>query len=84
MTVSKRGCETRLDRSAQQRIIEAAELLKKEPRPSSARRLAVSSEFWRVRIGDYRIVYAIDGQKLLVLVVRVGHRGIVYRGIGDL
>ena len=34
---------------------------------------------WRVRVGDYRVVYAIDDGELLVLVVRVAHRREVYR-----
>lgn len=36
-------------------------------------------QFWRYRVGDYRIIAAIDDQRVTVLVVRIGHRGDVYR-----
>lgn len=48
-----------------------------DPRPPAAKKL-VDSVLWRVRVGDYRIVYTIEDAKLLVVVVRVGHRREVY------
>lgn len=64
---------------ADRRRIEAALLmLAAEPRPPAARRL-VGSDVWRVRVGNYRILYAIDDGRLVVLVVTVGHRREVYR-----
>lgn len=66
-------------RGTDRRRIEAALLmLAAEPRPPAARRL-VGSEVWRVRVGDYRILYTIDDGRLVVLVVTVGHRREVYR-----
>lgn len=41
--------------------------------------LAGPANIWRVRVGDYRIVYAIKGDVLLVLVLRIGHRREIYR-----
>jgi mRNA interferase RelE/StbE len=54
-------------------------ILADEPRPPAARRLVNSPE-WRVRVGDYRVIYLIDDGRLVVVVVRAGHRREVYRG----
>lgn len=68
----------KLDRSAQRRVQAAIELLATEPRPSGAKKLVGGNGEWRVRTGDYRVVYQIDDGVLLVLVVAVGHRREVY------
>lgn len=81
-TSSARKQLKRLDRAVQQRVLMAAALLGKHPRPPAARRLTSSNELWRVRLGDYRIVYSIDEDGVVVVVVRVGHRSAVYRDIG--
>ncbi|MEU2003785.1 type II toxin-antitoxin system RelE/ParE family toxin [Rhodococcus sp. NPDC019627] len=52
----------------------AIELLATEPRPPAATRLVGGNGEWRVRTGDYRIVYEIVDEQLLVLVLTVGHR----------
>jgi len=58
------------------RWIQAAlELLADNPRPPAATQLARGSGEWRVRTGDYRIVYDIEDDRLVVLVLRVAHRG---------
>jgi len=49
------------------------------PRPAGAKKLKGGGELWRIRVGDYRIVYAVRDRILLVLVVRVAHRREVYR-----
>lgn len=54
------------------------ELLAADPRPPAATRLVGGSGAWRVRTGDYRVVYEVNDGKLLVFVVRVGHRREVY------
>ena len=61
------------------RIQAALELLATEPRPPAATQLVGGSGEWRVRTGDYRIVYEIHDGELLVLVLRIGHRRDVYR-----
>ena len=61
------------------RIVGAIELLSVDPRPPGAKMLRGGEQGrWRVRIGDYRIVYAIEDDRLLVLVLRVAHRREVY------
>ena len=69
----------KLDPPAQRRVLAAVELLATEPRPPGAKRLVGGDGEWRVRTGDYRIVYEIHDQVLLVLVLAVGHRRDIYR-----
>jgi len=68
----------KLDRAAQRRVQAAIELLATEPRPSGAKKLVDGNGEWRVRTGDYRIVYEIQDNVLLILVVAVGHRREIY------
>ncbi len=68
-----------LDPAARRRVQAAIELLAGQPRPSGARKLVGGDGEWRVRTGDYRIVYEIDDDVLLVLVVAVGHCRDIYR-----
>lgn len=69
----------KLERIAQRRVQAAIELLADEPRPSGAKKLVGGDGEWRVRTGDYRIVYEIHDGVLLVLVVAIGHRPDIYR-----
>lgn len=69
----------KFDPQARRRIQAAIELLSSDPRPPAATRLVGGSGEWRVRTGDYRIVYEIRDEILLVLVLRVGHRKEIYR-----
>jgi len=61
------------------RVMERIGQLAEDPRPLGCERLS-ALERYRVRVGDYRIVYAIEDERLVVWVVRVGHRRDVYRG----
>ena len=70
----------KLDPAARRRVQAAVELLADEPRPARAKELMGGDGEWRVRTGDFRIVYEIKDQVLLVLVLAVGHRREVYRG----
>ena len=67
----------KLDPAARRRIQAAIELLAENPRPQGARKL-VGGDEWRVRTGDYRVVYEIYDDVLLVLVIAVGHRCDIY------
>ena len=71
---------SRLPRSVQRRLTEAIEGLESNPRPHGVKKLEGHDNLWRVRVGDYRIIYTIEDGRLLVLVVKIGHRGDVYRG----
>lgn len=64
----------KLNPDARRRVQAAVELLADQPRPSAAKKLVGGDGEWRVRTGDYRIIYEIGDDVLLVLVVAVGHR----------
>jgi mRNA interferase RelE/StbE len=68
-----------LPRDVQERIEAKIQLLAANPRPPGVEKLAGQGSLYRVRAGDYRIVYSVIDDVLLVLVVRIGHRGEVYR-----
>jgi mRNA interferase RelE/StbE len=70
----------KLDQAIQKCVLRRIERLEKQPRPRSAKKLQGSKEpLYRIREGDYRIVYTIEDEKLIVLVIRIGHRSEVYR-----
>jgi mRNA interferase RelE/StbE len=60
------------------RVARKIDALAQEPRPRGVERLKGEENLWRVRAGDFRIIYTIRDEVLLVLVVRVGHRREVY------
>ncbi len=69
----------KLDPPMRRRIQATFELLADDPRPPAATRLVGGSGEWRVRTGSYRVVYEIDDDVLLILVLAVGHRREVCR-----
>lgn len=72
----------RLDPHARRRVQAVIELLSEEPRLPAAKSLVNSGGSWRVRTGDYRIIYDIYEGEVLVLILRAGHRREVYcRGV---
>lgn len=62
-----------------QRLRLRIDALAARPRPHGSEKLSGYEQFYRIRVGDYRIVYAVEDDRLLVLVVKVGHRREVYR-----
>ena len=68
-----------LPRREQQRVRAAIDLLADEPRPPGCVALAGESSGYRVRVGDYRILYEVIDTRLVIQVIRVGHRRDVYR-----
>ncbi len=70
---------SKLPLDAQRRIVTAVDALAIEPRPHGVVKLTGDDDLWRVRVGEYRIVYEIHDGRLIVLVLRVAHRRDVYR-----
>ena len=71
----------KVPREMQRRLAPHIDALAADPRPAHARRLVTDEELYRLRVGTYRIVYAVEDEEVLVLVVRVGHRRDVYRDL---
>jgi mRNA interferase RelE/StbE len=61
------------------RIISAVEALANDPMPSGCKKLVGSDWTYRIRVGDYRVVYDVHNAKLAVSIIRVRHRRDVYR-----
>ncbi len=69
----------RLDRSIVARILTRVEALAHAPRPSGCKKLRGSAELWRIRIGDYCVVYSINDARRVVDIIAVRHRRDAYR-----
>ncbi|MEO5331438.1 MAG: type II toxin-antitoxin system RelE/ParE family toxin [Magnetococcus sp. YQC-5] len=61
------------------RVSTAIDRLADAPRPLGSKKLHGSAEFWRIRAGDYRIIYTIEDDRLVVILIKIGHRREVYR-----
>ena len=77
--VARKSLE-RLEKQDQLRIYAAIELLGDNPRPPLAVKIK-GSNYFRVRVGDYRILYSIDSGRLIILIIDLGHRREIYRTI---
>jgi mRNA interferase RelE/StbE len=76
-----KSAQKALDRLPDQisgRILTALAGLETQPRPSGCKKLRGESA-WRIRVGDYRVIYEIHDKVLQVIVVTIGHRREVYR-----
>ena len=71
---------SKLPNDAAERIARAIDGLEFEPRPKGCEKLKGADNLWRIRVGDYRVVYSIEDDRLIVLVVKIGHRREIYRG----
>ncbi|MDJ0762988.1 MAG: type II toxin-antitoxin system RelE/ParE family toxin [Myxococcota bacterium] len=69
----------KLSADIQKRIIKAILKLEKQPRPAGVKKLSGEDDIYRIRVRDYRVIYQIRDDVLVIVVVRVGHRRDVYR-----
>ena len=60
------------------RVVQKLELLGHAPRPTGCKKLKGYKDQWRVRVGDWRVVYAIDDAAKLISITRIAHRREVY------
>jgi len=64
-------------RRERRRILDAIDRLARDPRPPGSRKLT-NSPLWRIRVADHRVIYSIDDDVAVVVVLRVAHRTRVY------
>lgn len=69
----------KLPRPVRNRIASKVEALRDDPFPTGCKKLSGLPDAWRIRAGDYRVIYQVHKGILLVLVLTVGHRREVYR-----
>ena len=68
-----------LDRALLARVLKRIEALAGHPRPAGCRKLVGQANLWRIRVGDYRVIYEVDDGNRVVDVVAVRHRSAAYR-----
>ena len=61
------------------RIVPRIEALMSDPRPDGCKKLIGAKNLWRIRVGDYRVIYSIEDQVLTIEIIAVRHRGDAYR-----
>ena len=68
-----------LPRDDQERLAKAMLALAEEPRPRGSRKLSGYDDVLRVRVGSYRILYSLAEKRLVILILKIGHRREIYR-----
>jgi mRNA interferase RelE/StbE len=71
----------KLDKPVRRRIQGAIDKLADDPRPAGLIALRGAPGAFRVRVGDYRIIYTLHDDRLLIVVIDIGHRRDVYRSV---
>lgn len=60
-------------------VVKKIKSLEQDPFPAGVTKLQGQANLFRVRQGDYRIIFQVKGKKLIILIVKIGHRREVYR-----
>lgn len=71
----------KLDKPVRRRIDTALTKLANDPRPAGVKKLKGESGAWRLRVGDWRVIYQIRDGELIILIIEIGHRSKVYRDL---
>lgn len=69
----------KLDRAVAHRILQAIDRLTEDPRPPGCKQLKGGAGEMRIRIGDYRVIYDVIDDEVVILVLAIGHRREIYR-----
>jgi mRNA interferase RelE/StbE len=69
----------RVPRADQVRILRAVAALADEPHPARCRKLATYEDVFRIRVGTYRVIYSVERSRVVVILLKIGHRKDVYR-----
>jgi mRNA interferase RelE/StbE len=67
------------DKKLAARLVGAMRALAENPRPPGCKKLRGGENLWRIRVGDFRVIYEIHDDVLVIVVVSVGNRRDVYR-----
>ncbi len=81
VTVKKSAAKalTKLPKNIANQLIPSIKQLGEDPRPAGSKKLKGAEDLWRIRMGDYRVVYSIEDAIMIVDVVQVAHRKDIYR-----
>ena len=71
----------RFDKRTQQKIADAISTLASNPHPHGSLKLSGFEDYWRIRIGSYRVVYQIRDNELIIFIIRIADRKDVYQGL---
>ena len=71
----------RLDKSIIPKIIKSVESLSINPYPKNTKKLTSSQNIYRIRVGEYHIIYNIQSDVLIIEIIKVGHRQGIYKNI---
>jgi len=69
----------RLDRTVQRRVLQAIDGLAQIPRPDGCRKLVGTEDAFRIRVGDYRVIYTVDDAVFIVAIENIRQRREAYR-----
>jgi mRNA interferase RelE/StbE len=69
----------KLSKEVQIRLKHRIDILPENPFPRGVKKLSAEENIYRLRIGNYRIIYQVQGKALLILILKLGHRKNVYR-----
>ncbi len=68
----------KLNRDDQRRVVKAIVALADDPHPRGSRKLTGCEDVFRIRVGQYRVLYSVSGKKLVIIILKIGHRKDVY------
>ena len=71
----------KLRREDQVRVLRAIQPLATEPIPQGSRKIRGYDDVFRIRVGTYRILYRVEGRRLLIIILKIGHRREIYRSL---
>jgi len=69
----------KFQRGDQRRVARAIVALADEPHPRGSRKLSGYNDVFRIRVGRYRVIYSVSGNRLIIIILKIGHRKDVYR-----
>ena len=69
----------KIDKSFQSKIVKLILSLANNPYPSGCKQLVGYHDLFRIRVGNYRIIYSVENKKLIIIILKLGHRKDIYK-----